>query len=182
MYSQLNIDMVGEAVLKGACFFMKKPISSKNLNNVWQHVFRKSKYRNIITTKAIIETNADQEVESNGDKVQDDEKVLGVVDQTKLQEFERGHFGDYYQMENDQDDKKMKRTHGNRSTSIENDEPCQFKRRETEIRRQMDDKENTNIVKESRFGWTPDVRLKLKRVGHAKGKGGTLGLHLPDLK
>ncbi|CAI9756043.1 unnamed protein product [Fraxinus pennsylvanica] len=38
-----NRDLVKKALAKGVCFFLRKPISSENLKNVWQHVYASSK-------------------------------------------------------------------------------------------------------------------------------------------
>ena len=46
---------------KGACFFLKKPITPKNLKNVWQHVYRKTRMMGIKSSDC-------EEAESHGAK------------------------------------------------------------------------------------------------------------------
>lgn len=79
-------------MLKGACFFLKKPISSKNLKNVWQHVYRK--------TRTIgIKSSDDQEAESLGAKAEKKEKNIEVL----CEENPNENFGGSHQTENDGD-------------------------------------------------------------------------------
>lgn len=50
MYSDLKKDVVKEAMAKGACYFIRKPISPGKLRNIWQHVY-KSRRHKIESTK-----------------------------------------------------------------------------------------------------------------------------------
>ncbi|XP_019240418.1 PREDICTED: two-component response regulator ORR26-like [Nicotiana attenuata] len=43
MSSNVKRGMVEEAVAQGVCFFFMKPISTKKLKNIWQHVYRHQK-------------------------------------------------------------------------------------------------------------------------------------------
>ncbi|KAH6771506.1 hypothetical protein C2S52_016309 [Perilla frutescens var. hirtella] len=64
-------NVVEEAMMKGACFFLKKPISSKNLKNVWQHVYRKNNHKN---ARKIVE------IKSGGDdREEGNENVFQIV-------------------------------------------------------------------------------------------------------
>ncbi|KAG8366670.1 hypothetical protein BUALT_Bualt17G0103700 [Buddleja alternifolia] len=86
MSLELNKDTIEEAMRNGACFFLKKPISSKKLKNVWQHVYRKSKNKSNII---------DQDLESQGDKVK---KEGEDIDPTTLHDDEQ--IADSDQIEN----------------------------------------------------------------------------------
>ncbi|EYU40815.1 hypothetical protein MIMGU_mgv11b023746mg [Erythranthe guttata] len=104
MAKESNKDTVKEAMEKGACFFLEKPISSKTLKNVWQHVYRKrtneKEPRGVV--KSII--NADQEVESRGANVgggEEGDKILEIVKESTLQEHGIEEVGDSDQVEND---------------------------------------------------------------------------------
>ncbi|KAI3467043.1 hypothetical protein Pfo_023706 [Paulownia fortunei] len=139
MSSEFKKDMVEEAMIKGACFFLKKPISSKNLKNVWQHVYRKSKYENIRGGKADIKSDADQEADCHGAKVEEEDKVLEIVNERTLSEPESEQVGDSDQIENDLDDlvdgnmlTKLTGICTKRSMSTVNDGLREFKRKRTE--------------------------------------------------
>ncbi|KAK6157631.1 hypothetical protein DH2020_011879 [Rehmannia glutinosa] len=108
MSTELKKDMVKEAMIKGACFFLKKPISSKNLKNVWQHAYRKSKHEIMIRNKKAAPPEsiniADQEAESQEAKVEKENKVLEILDQRTLHDSENEQVGDSDQIENDHGD------------------------------------------------------------------------------
>ncbi|KAK6134236.1 hypothetical protein DH2020_032041 [Rehmannia glutinosa] len=140
MSTELKKDMVKEAMIKGACFFLKKPISSKNLKNVWQHAYRNSKHEIMIRTKKAAAPEsiniADQEAESQGAKVEKENKVLEIVDERTLHESENEQVGDSDQIENDHDDsvdgKAFTKICTKRCVSTENDERRESKRKRTE--------------------------------------------------
>ncbi|KAL8463419.1 hypothetical protein ACS0TY_034176 [Phlomoides rotata] len=91
MSEELKKDMVEEAMTKGACFFLKKPISSKNLKNVWQHVYRKNKNEKSRSRMAEIKPEAEvheKEDEQIGDS---DEKdiVIGGANEKRSTEISK---------------------------------------------------------------------------------------------
>lgn len=139
MSAELKKAIVEEAMTKGACFFLKKPVSSKNLKNVWQHVYRKSKYENTRGGKTDIKSNDDQGAESQGAKVEDKEKVLEIINESTSHEPESEQVGDSDQIENDLDGpvdgKRLTKLTGickKRSLSPENEETGELKRKRTE--------------------------------------------------
>ncbi|XP_011078282.1 two-component response regulator ARR14-like [Sesamum indicum] len=140
MSSELNKNVVEEAMSKGACFFLKKPISAKNLKNVWQHVYRKSTNENIRCRKGEVKGNADQEAASQGAKPEGKSKVLEIVNDITLPEQESEQVGDSDQIENNVNNLvKGKRlltisegTCTKRSVPTENNEPGEFKRKRTD--------------------------------------------------
>ncbi|GER43878.1 response regulator 10 [Striga asiatica] len=118
MSSELNKDMVKEAMTKGACFCLEKPISSKNLKNVWQHVCRMvAQQKNMVKTGT--NSNNPEQANSKGDKVlENDSNAPNIVDQTTLQEY---------------GSQKLTGMRKKRSAlSRENDEPRDLKRARTE--------------------------------------------------
>lgn len=64
-------NVIEEAMMKGACFFLKKPISPKNLKNVWQHVYRKTREREM-------KSGDDQEAETQEAEAENEEMVVAV--------------------------------------------------------------------------------------------------------
>ncbi|XP_042035367.1 two-component response regulator ARR10-like [Salvia splendens] len=88
--------VIEEAMVKGACFFLKKPISSKNLKNVWQHVYRK-------TRKMGIKSSDCPEAESHGAKAGKRGEVVHVIDEEAWNESVNKHYGEGGQAGNDRD-------------------------------------------------------------------------------
>ncbi|KAK4430257.1 Two-component response regulator ORR26 [Sesamum alatum] len=141
MSSEINKNVVEEAMSKGACFFLKKPISAKNLKNVWQHVYRKSTNENIRRRKKEVKgKNADQEAESQEAKPEEKGKVVESVNDITLHEQESEQVGDSDQFENNvnnlvNEKRLLTRSAGvctKRSVPTENDEPGEFKRKRTD--------------------------------------------------
>lgn len=124
MSAELKKDMVEEAMTKGACFFLKKPISSKNLKNVWQHVCRNNKNEK---SKAEIEQEA---------KVHEKENVLRIVDEGTSPGTENEQIGDSDEKDIGGGDEKRltKTTEISKKMSVvpENDEAGKLKRKRRE--------------------------------------------------
>ncbi|KAG6391665.1 hypothetical protein SASPL_149422 [Salvia splendens] len=95
--------VIEEAMVKGACFFLKKPISPKNLKNVWQHVYRK--------TRKMGMKSCDCEEESHGAKAGKRGEVVHVVNESYGESSQAGN------------------SRRKRSASSENDEAREIKRR-----------------------------------------------------
>ncbi|GFP99853.1 two-component response regulator arr11 [Phtheirospermum japonicum] len=143
MSTELNKDMVKEAMIKGACFFLEKPISSKNLKNVWQQVCRQSK--SITGKKAANKSNSDQEADSKGAEIENDDKALEIVDERPFQESESEHVGDSDQIENDQDDNST-RICMKRPIMTENDEQGNSKKRKSLAGNERETKKENGIL------------------------------------
>ncbi|XP_057765878.1 two-component response regulator ARR10-like [Salvia miltiorrhiza] len=126
-------NVIKEAMMKGACFFLKKPISSKNLKNVWQHFYRK-------TRKIEIKSSDYQEAESHGAKAERKEKV---VTEEAPNESVNEHFGDSDQAGNDQDG-VVGRMRLKNSRKKRSDEAGEVKRRKLD--------ENQELADSPKFG------------------------------
>ncbi|KAL0463531.1 UNVERIFIED_CONTAM: Two-component response regulator ORR26 [Sesamum latifolium] len=136
----LSYNVVEKAMSKGACFFLKKPISDKNLKNVWQHAYRKSTNENSRRRKREVKGNADQEAELQGAKPEGKGKVLEIVNDITLHEPESEQVGDSDHIENNVNNlvkgkRLITRSAGTctkRSVPMGNDEPGEFKRKRTD--------------------------------------------------
>ncbi|KZV19512.1 hypothetical protein F511_06374 [Dorcoceras hygrometricum] len=148
MSSDLKKDVVKEAMAKGACYFIRKPISPGTLRSVWQHVYKRRKHQC---------TNDDQE------NVTESEKMIYCkgVDSVKgcafdEQEIERVGCND--QIENNLD-KLFNEKEGTKiseiciidSLSAENDE-SEPKGRRTRTRKACDDFEQDSSRNMKPFG------------------------------
>lgn len=139
MSAESNKKVVEEAIIKGACFFLKKPISSKNLMNVWQHVYRKIKHKY--------------------GNVEEKEKVVEIVNEETSNEPENEQVG-----ENDHSGlvgrMKLSKSTGfkrKRHVSPQNDKAGEIKRRRTdESRVCRDSPQHSGILTQttSRRRWT----------------------------
>ncbi|KAL0380809.1 UNVERIFIED_CONTAM: Two-component response regulator ORR26 [Sesamum angustifolium] len=140
MSSELNKNLVEEAMSKGACFFLKKPISAKNLKNVWQHAYRKSTNENIRRRKGEVKGNADREAEFQGARPEEKGKALEIVNDMTLHEQESEQVGDSDQIESNVNNlvkgkRLLTRSAGictKRSVPKDNNEPGEFKRKRTD--------------------------------------------------
>ncbi|KAL3654444.1 hypothetical protein CASFOL_004125 [Castilleja foliolosa] len=140
MFKELNKDMVKEALIKGACFCMEKPISSKNLKNLWQHVCRHSK--NIRGKRR----NSDQEAGPKGAEIENDNNALEIVNKRPFQESESEHV-------EDNQDNRLTRRGTKRSRTTENDERGNSKRLKSLAgnERETENKELEILEKQSRL-------------------------------
>ncbi|KAL1531871.1 two-component response regulator ARR10-like [Salvia divinorum] len=132
--------VIEEAMAKGACFFLKKPISHKNLKNVWQHVYRK-------TRKTGIKSGDCQEAESHGAKAG---KAVHVVDEEARNESVNEHYGESGQAGNDRDSPVggmgLGKSRRKRPASSENDEAREIKRKMAENHELADSPTNVRPV------------------------------------
>ncbi|KAG6382657.1 hypothetical protein SASPL_157636 [Salvia splendens] len=115
--------VIEEAMVKGACFFFKKPISSKNLKNVWQHVYRKTRKMGIKSS----------DCQSHGAKAGKRGKVVHVIDEEAWNEPVNEHYGEGGQAGNDRDGlvggMRLGKSRRKRPASSENEEAIESKRR-----------------------------------------------------
>lgn len=139
MSSESDKDTVKEAVIKGACFFLEKPISSKNLKNVWQHAYRKRRYQE---TRGDIKTNSNggAKIEQDDEEEEEGDRDLKITKESTLQENKSEEIGDSDQVDNNLDNlssegKKPTKLAGirtKRSAPTENDGPQEvIKRKRT---------------------------------------------------
>ncbi|KAL2546250.1 two-component response regulator ARR14-like [Forsythia ovata] len=196
MSSTVNRDLVEEAMTKGACFFLKKPISSETLKNVWQHVYRKRRCQNNNDQKEVIKTEADQEIDSECATIEQEGNVFKIDRESNFCEPKKEQVGDSEQIENDLgglvDKKRSKKSSEiriKRSRSTKNNKLGELKRtcsnegnkKKTRAAGSRSAQDNPNNVKplgkgkginvkKPRTQWTPELQLKFEEVISSLGE------------
>ncbi|KAL2518986.1 Response regulatory domain-containing protein [Abeliophyllum distichum] len=194
MSSTVNRDLVEEAMTKGACFFLKKPISSDTLKNVWQHVYRKRRCQNNNDQKEVIKTEADQEIDSEGATIEQEGNVFKIDRESNFCEPKKEQVGDSEQIENDlgglvdkRRSKKSSEIRIKRSRSTKNNKLGELKRtcnndgnkkkiraagsRSAQDMKPLGKGKGIN-VKKPRTQWTPELQLKFEEVISSLGEKG----------
>ncbi|XP_073064510.1 uncharacterized protein [Primulina eburnea] len=145
MCSELKKDVVKEAMAKGACYFIRKPISSGKLRNVWQHVYKRRRIE--------VENTKDDQESVTESKKMIEHKGVDTVKGYAVGEQENEQLGFNDQIKNNLDKlvnakqgTKLSEICIKKSLSAENDE-SELKRKRT--RMASDDFEQENFMKPS---------------------------------
>ncbi|XP_073282565.1 uncharacterized protein [Primulina huaijiensis] len=147
MCSELKKEVVKEAMAKGACYFIRKPISPGKLRNVWQHVYKRRRHE-------IENTKDDQENVTESKKMMeykgvDTVKGYAVGEQENEQlEFNDQIKNNLDKLVNAKEGTKLSEICIKKSLSAENDE-SELKRKRTRMASDDFEQENSRNMKPS---------------------------------